>query len=287
MPLMSTITKAIDDAYKTAQPSEVAPQQAPDVIAQGDIIRSSVSAKESIDARVNVLTAKTIIPSMDADMNPVTEYDKVLQPRDIKRKGSEKLVYDIAANPNFQDLFRTETIGEGIPVVDYRGMVVAGNHRVAGILKMMRDFQNNYQAYKQYAIDNADKYGLNKELLKGDFIVTRMLPEGINAKDIADKTNIPAVRKMSPSELARRDASMLDKRTIDFFVPREDGMINTVDNRDFLLAYASNIIPEAELDSYLDSKGNWNTAGIQRITNALFYKAYGSTKLLDLIAEST
>ena len=280
-------TQAQEAPVEQAPVEKPVKKEAPDVIARGDVIRSSVSAKESIDARVNVLTAKTIIPSMDADMNPVTEYDKVLQPRDIKRKGSEKLVYDIAANPNFQDLFRTETIAEGIPVVDYRGMVVAGNHRVAGILKMMRDFPNNYQAYKQYAIDNADKYGLNKESLKGDFIVTRMLPEETNAKDIADKTNIPAVRKMSPSELARRDSSMLDKRTIDFFVPREDGMINTVDNRDFLLAYASNIIPEAELDSYLDSKGNWNTAGIQRITNALFYKAYGSTKLLDLIAEST
>lgn len=254
---------------------------------RGKQVSSSVSSTEDVATTISANTATDITPSIDANANPVSGYDTRLQPRDVDRVGTALLIDEIAKNPKIKDLFSTDTLQNGIPVVSENGMVIAGNHRVAGIMKMMKINPSGYAQYKQYAIDHAEELGLDKTKLKGNFIVTRIVPSGYDIYDLADKSNVERIRRMSSSEYAKRDSSRLTSKVLSLFVANENGEINTSDNRAFISRFLDEIIPETERDSYTDAKGVVNVDGIARIRNALFYKAYGSTKLLNLIAEST
>jgi len=253
----------------------------------GKTVKANLAVGKQVDTTVKAVPVSAIISSIDADLNPVAGYDQALQPRATDRQATEVTVAEITNKPDFNQLIGTETVQEGMPVIGANGMVVAGNHRVAGILRMMRDNPKAYARYKQYIKSNAEQLGLDPASLTGDFIVTQVLPEGVNLEDIGDKSNIPTVRKMSPSEYAKRDSHRLTQAMLSLFVANETGMINTLDNRAFIREFMDKIVPTSERDSYMDADYNINQDGVSRIRNAVFFNAYGSTKLLDLIAEST
>lgn len=246
-----------------------------------------VNQNETVNAKVEAVPISSIINSMDADGNTNANYPTEYQPRMTDRAGSLETISGIATNPKFPNLTRLESIQEGTPVLTSDGVTVAGNHRVAGFLQMMRDNPQAYESYKQYVRDNSAKLGVDPATLQGDFILSRMLPAGFDAVRIASDTNVSGVRHMAPIEKARQDAGNVTPELLSLFTESESGEVNTRDNATFISRFMNEVVPASEKSALMDKNGNLNQDGVNRVRNALFYKAYGSIALLDLIAEST
>lgn len=254
-------------------------------ISTGATISSSITPTEYQDTKVAVLKTGDVIPSMDQNGIANPDYNMTYQPRDVNRRGSTEQINEIASNLNVKKMYEKETIQNGMPVVGANGMVIAGNHRVAALLKVKEQNPDKYEEYKQYARDHAQELGLSADDLQGDFIVTRMLPEGTDLQQVADQSNIAEQRAMSPPELAKRDAGLLTDNVIDLFVGREDGSLMTAENQSFREAFISEVLG-GNTDGVMDDKGNWSVQGLERLSNAILYKAYGSTRIATLATET-
>lgn len=99
--------------------------------------------------------------------------------------------------------------------------------------------------------------------------------------------NESATSAYSQTENARSDAEKLTSETLSLFVPSDNGEINSRENGDFLTAFMQQVIPQSEQAAYRQADGTISQAGLARIRNALFQKAYGSTQLTSALAEST
>ncbi len=276
----------IDNTIKdVGAAEETKPTKTVKPISTGATISSSITPTEYQDTKVAVLKTGDVIPSMDQNGIANPDYDMTYQPRDVNRRGSTEQINEIASNLNVKKMYEKETIQNGMPVVGANGMVIAGNHRVAALLKVKEQNPDKYEEYKQYARDHAQELGLSADDLQGDFIVTRMLPEGTDLQQVADQSNIAEQRAMSPPELAKRDAGLLTDNVIDLFVGREDGSLMTAENQSFREAFISEVLG-GNTDGVMDDKGNWSVQGLERLSNAILYKAYGSTRIATLATET-
>jgi hypothetical protein len=224
----------------------------------GKTIDTLVDPQTSIKTTIKVPQLSDVVASMDSDGVMTSGYPMELQPRDIERASSRRTIQEVASKPGMASLLLMETLQHGIPVVTQEGYVLAGNHRVAGINKMKRDYPENYDKYKKYVIANAEKLGINPNDLKGDFIAVRVLPKGVNPTDFAEKGNIDNLEKMSPTEIAKIDAKNIKDVVLSAFSPSETGEINTAGNRAFIARYVENVIPRSERKSYMDKDGKIN-----------------------------
>ncbi len=270
---------------EVAKPKETYVLNKTEPLAVGKELRSSISGKEYQNTQVTATSLNDVVPSMDANGVAMEGYDKKFQPRDTERASSRMFIDDIARELNPDKFFEKETIQNGIPVIDKNGMVIVGNHRVAALLRAKQQYPEKYEAYKQTALANAAELGLDPDDLQGDFIVTRMLPEGADGQEIADKSNIAEQRDMSAAELARRDASYIDGELLDAFVATDSGTILSRENERFRNLFLEKVLG-GRIDGFMDKDGNYSIEGINRMNNALFYKAYGDNAVSALAAES-
>lgn len=67
----------------------------------------------------------------------------------------------IAQNIIPQQITEGTTAYQGAPVINTRGEVIQGNNRTTALRKMYDEFPEQAAIYKQYLIDNANKFGLN------------------------------------------------------------------------------------------------------------------------------
>ena len=65
------------------------------------------------------------------------------------------------------------------------------------------------------------------------------------------------------------------------------GDILTVANRDFVNKFLREVVNPSDMGNYSDKNGTISQAGVTRIKNAIFAKAYGNTLAIEKLAEST
>lgn len=161
---------------------------------------------------------------------------------------------------------------------------VAGNGRVAG-------FQEGYgkssPAMADYAAKMAadPRHGIDPNVIKAtpNPVLIRIMPKTEITRNIGDVSNVSTGLELSPLEKAKNDANRLDLSNVEF-EETEDGSLklNKKSANQFIQA-----MPENERGTMVDSKGEPNTVAMDRLRNAMFWKAYGSDRLGHLYTEAT
>jgi len=161
---------------------------------------------------------------------------------------------------------------------------VAGNGRVAGL---QEGYGKSSPALADYAAKMAvdPRHGIDPNVIKAtpNPVLIRIMPKTEITKNIGDVSNVSTGLELSPLEKAKNDANRLDLSNVEF-EETEDGSLklNKKSATQFIQA-----MPENERGTMVDSRGEPNTVAMDRLRNAMFWKAYGSDRLGHLYTEAT
>jgi len=154
---------------------------------------------------------------------------------------------------------------------------VAGNGRIAGLQASYADnFAGDYRA----AMLADNQHGVDPSVIEGiqNPVLVRIMPKSYITPDIGDVSNVGVELKLSPVEKAKNDGNRVDLGSLSF---NEDGSINMQTVKQFVQG-----MPETELGELMDEDGMPTKIAIDRLNNAIFYKAYQSKPLLRLYAQA-
>jgi hypothetical protein len=154
---------------------------------------------------------------------------------------------------------------------------IAGNGRVAGLRAAYS--QGTADNYKREMIEDTE-HGIDAGVISGfqNPVLVRVMPKSKVTSNIADISNISGTLRLSPVESAKNDISRVDLGGLTF---NDDGSPNT----NTLIQFVRSM-PKDEQGELIDAKGMPNTKAIDRLNNAIFYKAYGSDTLIELYAQA-
>jgi hypothetical protein len=154
---------------------------------------------------------------------------------------------------------------------------IAGNGRVAGLRAAYS--QGTAENYKRELLEDTE-HGINPNIISGfeNPVLVRVMPKSKVTANIADISNISGTLRLSPVESAKNDINRVDLNGLTF---NDDGSPNT----NTLIQFVRSM-PKDEQGELMDAKGMPNTKAIDRLNNAIFYKAYGSDTLIELYAQA-
>jgi len=154
---------------------------------------------------------------------------------------------------------------------------IAGNGRVAGLQAAYG--QGTAQGYLDKL--RADtQHGISPQTLEGmkQPVLVRLMPKSYVTPDIGDVSNVGGQLGLSPVEMAKNDQNRFDLDGVEFL---DDGSVSPKSLSQFIMA-----MPETERAELMDKDGKPLRQAIDRLNNAVFYKAYGSDSLIDLYAQA-
>jgi len=154
---------------------------------------------------------------------------------------------------------------------------VAGNGRVAGLQAAYNnntasDYRNALQFDTQHGVDQGAILNMQNPVL------VRIMPKSYVTPDIGDVSNVAGQLRLNPVEAAKNDVNRFDLQGLQY---NEDGSINPNSVIQFVRS-----MPKEEQGELIDKNGAPNAIAIDRLNNAVFYKAYGSDSLIDLYAQA-
>ena len=154
---------------------------------------------------------------------------------------------------------------------------IAGNGRVAGLRAAYS--QGTADNYKKELLEDTE-HGISRDVISGfqNPVLVRVMPKSKVTSNIADISNISGTLRLSPVESAKNDINRVDLNGLTF---NDDGSPNT----NTLIQFVRSM-PKDEQGELIDAKGMPNTKAIDRLNNAIFYKAYGSDNLIELYAQA-
>lgn len=268
------LTGGIDEA---SQPAEAAAQGAPATAFNPD--------GSEVEVQYQLVDVNQPIASHDADGNVNPEFASD-QPRDRSRAAMRQWITETASPERFQPgaLVDSNSTGEGAPILDNFGQVESGNGRVLLLRQLYGD--GNGRLYKQYLLDNAGRFGLEREQI--DSMIRPMLVRRRTTPMNTDErrrfvlsANKPAVAGFSPSEQANSDADLV---TMGIFNPSADGNVLAASNQPFIRSFLQEL-PASERAALSTAEGQPTRQLAERLRAAVFAKAYQSDELLALSAE--
>lgn len=214
-------------------------------------------------------------------------YPAELQPRDRTRAASQDQVAGMVRNLNPARLGESADAQNGAPIVGPDNVVESGNARTMAIRQAMASNPESAARYTQYVRDNAARFGLNPDDVTDNSVLVRVRDTDLDRVAFARAANESTTAGYSPSENAQGDADRLTPRMMELFAPSDTGRLDTTDNHAFALAFLNEIIPESERGAYMQDDGSISQQGYDRIRNAVFQRAYGSTALTQALTEDT
>lgn len=231
---------------------------------------------------------QNLITSNDSAGNSNPNYPQHLQPRDRTRVSSLAQISEIVNKMEPSRLGDSQETDRGAPIVK-SGVVESGNGRVLAIRQAYKN--GKAEKYKQFLIDNAEQFGLNKqdiEAMEAPILTRERLTE-LTKDELINFTvdsNRQAGIERSPAELALTDASLFTDDELKLLNVPENGNILSSDNKAFLNSFA-NKLGNNEAAKYRQSDGTWNSQFAARVNNAIFAKAYDSPDLISASSEAT
>lgn len=277
-----------DELMHTDMTEDVETPTTTEVVAETTTDKSHTVAytndNEKLDFKYKVVNADDLIVSNDLDGKVNAKYPQELQPRDRSRVSSQSQIRQIANNLNPARLAESTSVSEGSPIVGNDNVVESGNGRTLAI-KLAYE-SGTADEYKNYIINNAEKYGLDISNLPEKPILVRERVTEVNRTEFTRKANESSIGSLSATEQARVDAEKLTEDVLNLLVPNEEGIINTTANKDFISAVITRVFGNEDLNNVVNADGGLSTRGLERITNAIFYKAYGDASLSARLSES-
>ena len=239
---------------------------------------------ERVDLSFKVISVDDLVVSnsLDGKLNP--DYPQELQPRDRSRTSSQSQIRQMANSLNPARLAESTSVSEGSPIVGADNVVESGNGRTLAI-KLAYEI-GTADEYKNHIIRNADKYGIDVSNLPEKPILVRERLTEVDRTEFTRKANESSISSLSATEQAKVDAENLTEDVLNLLVANEKGIINTSDNKSFISAVLSKVFKNEDLNNVVNAEGNLSTRGLERIKNAIFYKAYGDASLSARLSES-
>ncbi|HHW41250.1 MAG TPA: hypothetical protein GXX19_08900 [Syntrophomonadaceae bacterium] len=254
--------------------------------------KTSVAKTErgtTIKTQYAVVNAEDLVSSHDTAFKVNPEFPRELQPRDRSRAASIDQVTRIVGNLEPEFLGESPKASEGAPIVGKDMVVESGNARVIALKKAYEDSHPNIEKYRQWLIDNADRFGLKPEDIEKvkNPVLVRVRQSDVDRVQFVREANEQAVAAMSATEQAKADAEKMSPGTLSLFQLNESGEILTAANMPFIRAFFDEVVPPVERGRYMNAKGEISQEGIIRIRNAIFARAYGDITAIERLAEST
>jgi len=266
--------------------SERPPEQVQTNVPRGTSTKISTPDGMEIEAGYDVVELDSLIPSHKESGRPNEEYPSYLQPRQRDRVASQAQIEKIARTLRPELLGESPYAGEGAPIVSPDGVVESGNGRVLALRKAYRI--GTGEKYKQFLKDNAQKFGLDPSQIEGmkNPVLVRVRTTPLSEEQraaFAQQANRPTVAPMSAAEQANADAQILTDEDIMQFRPDDDGNVLSPSNQEFMRRFASRIGQDA--GGLLTPDGRWTKQAADRVTAAMFAKAYDDPNLVQIMAE--
>ncbi|MEW6045014.1 MAG: LPD38 domain-containing protein [Bacillota bacterium] len=273
---------------ETPKATEASKPAAPGQI-QGKTATAKTERGTAVETRYAVVDANDLIASHDTALRTDKRYPAELQPRDRSRAASKEQIGLIVNKLEPEFLGESPKASEGAPIVGPDLVVESGNGRVIALKTAYESGHENAGKYRQWLLDNAERFGLDKKALEGVErpVLVRVRQTDVDRVQFTREANEQAVAAMSATEQAMADGKKLSGALLDEFVPGENGEIVHRANWDFVRRFFQEVVGPAERGRYMTADGGISQEGVNRIRNAVFAKAYGDPAVLAKLAEST
>lgn len=307
---MQEASKQLTSARESALKS-VREQARADILAQQEAAAqeaATAQAAQAEEARANVVTGDSgvtytgdnqpiqfhyalvdqagLIASNDTNMQPNPDFPAELQPRDRTRGASAMQVQEMARTLNPNRLGASDEVQNGAPIVGNDLVVESGNGRVLAIRTAMEQALPSAQSYTAWLQENAAKFGLGAAQVTPESVLVRVRDTDVDRAAFVKTANEATTAGYSATESAASDAEKLTSDTLRKYVPNDEGKIDTRDNSSFIVDFLTNVVPKTEQANYRQADNSISQNGLARIRNALFQRAYGSTRLTAALSES-
>lgn len=245
----------------------------------------SDDVKTEYPAQYKIVSADDITPSNNTDGSVNAFYPQQYQPRDRTRAGMRKQVEDMANKLNPSALGASSNANMGAPVINSQGVVLNGNGRTMALKSVYKGKPKQIKAYKDFLKQNAKSLEIDPatiDSIKNPLLV-RQVADDAPVQDIINSK--AGGSQMSAGETAKKDADRIKQSTLQLASDSSD--ITQESNRKFVNSVLKDVASPEELNTLYTKTGKISQAGITRVKNAVFAKAYGDDFLLTKMSEST
>ena len=251
--------------------------------AQGKAGTAFTESNQEIDFYYAVVSSDDLIASHLPGGAKNPSYPKERQPRQRERSSSTAQITEMSQKLNPERLGTNPMVSDGAPFIDSSLVVESGNGRKLAI-DLSRRKSNKYDNWLE---SNAPEFGINPAVVKetNNPILVRVRTTDTDVEAFARQANVPSVAGYSATERAINDARLLSPETMAKFIPSDKGLVYSRANQPFFDDFVG-IVPPPERSLFFDESGNISQEGLERVRNALLYKAFESDSLITRIAES-
>jgi hypothetical protein len=257
------------------------PPMAPVDGAQGVVI---TERGMQVPIRYRVVEADTLVTSHGNDLTANPAFPQELQPRDRGRAASADQIARI------ENAIRPELLGEsvkasdGAPIIGPDAVVESGNARTIALRRAYES--GKADGYGAWLSENAARFGVDPAEIAGMRrpVLVRERMGDIDRAEFTRQANESPIAALSPVEQARADSARMSD--LSGLVANDDGTINMGQSRDWLRGFMRGVAA-TERGAMMQADGQLSQAGMQRIRNAVFAKAYGDPEILAALSEST
>ncbi|CAB4120902.1 hypothetical protein UFOVP4_2 [uncultured Caudovirales phage] len=263
---LSTATPAPAVRPAPAAPAPTAP--APASPEPEKPIEPPLIVGKKTSARIPATKEKVELQFEIHDLTNIRHAEGDLQNRDRSRPETQEFLRDFTKNFDPEILGEDQFTDRGAPIINKDNVVLSGNGRMMGLDEIYKSHPEKAAAYRKFLTDQGyDVSGIDRPVLvrraTGD-LDERAFVTGSNDSDIA---------ALSPPEQARQDAK--DVLSNEVLSKYKGGDLNASINSDFVSAFIAQLSGKQQR-SLMDANRHVSVQGIERISNALLFKAYGN-----------
>ena len=243
-----------------------------------EVIAYGPDASKPYQMQYRLAELDDLIPSHTDAFAPNPAYPKELQPRMRERAVGRLWVQQTAKNLSPEALVGdTRMLDTGLPIVGNDLVIESGNGRVLAMRLAQQEHPEKWAAYQNALKESLPQYGFSEEALAQmrNPVIVRERLTAVDRVRFAQEANQPVVMGMSPLENALQDAGQI--RLENLYIPEEtinlDASLRLAGNRDFIRDFLA-AIPANERGMLVDTMGDLNLMGVQRLKAAMFAHTY-------------
>jgi hypothetical protein len=223
-------------------------------------------------------TAKARVPStmqkVDVqyelqDLGNINFAEGELQNRDRSRPQTQQFLRDFTSTFDPEALGEDNATDRGAPIINKDNTILSGNGRTMGLEEIYANYPEQAEAYRSFLRGQ----GYDTEGMERPVLVRRLLSD-VDERQFVVGSNVADIAALSPPELARQDAQ--DILTPEVLATYYGGDLKAAKNDAFVGRFIAKLSAKERGDA-MDAKGNPSAQVLQRIRNALLYKAYGES----------
>jgi len=245
---------------------------------EGD--RAITPRGQEIRTRLEVVEGDELVTSQRSDdLSDDPRFPRELQNRQRTRQESTAQITRIATDLEPELLGPSIQASDGAPIVGPTDNIVeGGNARVLAIRQAQRQGLPGSQAYRAFV----EKQGFDTTGMRNPVLVRRRLTQVNSRQDFVRDLNERTTAALSETEQGLTDASRITDNLIGDY---QGGNLTGPANDRFIRRFRDEIVSPADQAAFSNAQGRISQAGVRRIENALFAKAYGDADLLATLRE--